>query len=253
MTDCRLRPVPHRPGRSARYAPLPTWRSLPSPPLRPSACLALHPAANPAPTHTGAFPSPFPTIVGHEGAGIVVSVGSAVRRVAPGDSVLLSFSSCQACAHCEEQHPAACATWTEHNFGRFRNAAVGSAPVAAGLAGETIAASFFGQSAFARHAVVMESSCVKVPAETDLKMLAPLGCGLQTGSVGMSRLFGSGRWRWPWRHADAAWWWRSQCGSRAQPAQARGQFVLRRLRPRRCGNRGPLRSRLPRCQDHHRR
>lgn len=136
---------------------------------------------SPLPSFPGAFPSPFPTIAGHEGAGTVLSIGSAVTRVQPGDSVLLSFSSCQACGHCADGHPAACATWTEHNFGRFRNDAVGTAPVVKSVGGEGIAASFFGQSAFARHAVVMESSCVRVPEGTDLKMLAPLGCGLQTG------------------------------------------------------------------------
>lgn len=40
---------------------------------------------------------------------------------------------------------------------------------------------FFGQSAFAKHAVVVENSVVKVPAGTDLVTLSPLGCGLQTG------------------------------------------------------------------------
>lgn len=133
----------------------------------------------------GAFPSPFPTVVGHEGAGIVVSVGSGVTRVSPGDSVLLSFSSCTACAHCKAGHPAGCTTWIEHNFGRHRNAAVKDTPVVTSLSGEPIAATFFGQSTFARHAVVLESSCVVVPNDTDLKLLAPLGCGLQTGAGGV--------------------------------------------------------------------
>jgi aryl-alcohol dehydrogenase len=42
--------------------------------------------------------------------------------------------------------------------------------------------SFFGQSAFAQHAIVNENSIVKVPSDTDLVSLAPLGCGLQTGA-----------------------------------------------------------------------
>lgn len=83
----------------------------------------------------------------------------------------------------DDGHPAGCETWIEHNFGRFRNASVQSTPVVKSTSGEPIAATFFGQSTFARHAVVMESSCVKVAPETDLEMLAPLGCGLQTGSV----------------------------------------------------------------------
>jgi len=47
---------------------------------------------------------------------------------------------------------------------------------------------FFGQSAFAQHAVVVENSVVKVPADTDLVMLSPLGCGLQTGAGALFNL-----------------------------------------------------------------
>lgn len=44
---------------------------------------------------SGAFPTAFPSIAGHEGSGVVLSVGSEVKRVKEGDHVLLSFSSCQ--------------------------------------------------------------------------------------------------------------------------------------------------------------
>ena len=47
---------------------------------------------------------------------------------------------------------------------------------------------FFGQSAFAQHAVVVENSVVKVPDDTDLVMLSPLGCGLQTGAGALLNL-----------------------------------------------------------------
>ena len=42
---------------------------------------------------------------------------------------------------------------------------------------------FFGQSALARHCLAVETSVVKVPKGLDLALLAPLGCGLQSGSV----------------------------------------------------------------------
>lgn len=48
--------------------------------------------------------------------------------------------------------------------------------------GTPLNGNFFGQSSFARHAIVHRSSLVKVPAETDLELFAPLGCGLQTGA-----------------------------------------------------------------------
>lgn len=44
----------------------------------------------------------------------------------------------------------------------------------------SIHGTFFGQSSFARHALVVESSVVKVPDDTDLVALCPLGCGMQT-------------------------------------------------------------------------
>lgn len=47
---------------------------------------------------------------------------------------------------------------------------------------------FFGQSAFAQFAVVVENSVVKVPNGTDLIMLSPLGCGLQTGAGALLNL-----------------------------------------------------------------
>lgn len=48
--------------------------------------------------------------------------------------------------------------------------------------GGDVHCNFFGQSSFGRHAIVSASSIVKVPAETNLKLYAPLGCGLQTGA-----------------------------------------------------------------------
>ncbi|GAA6058947.1 hypothetical protein JCM10212_002899 [Sporobolomyces blumeae] len=132
----------------------------------------------------GGIPSAFPSIQGHEGAGKVVAVGSEVGdELQVGDSVLLSFASCSSCDLCRSHRPAGCAEWVAHNFGRRRNKAVEDKPVATVLStGLRVKGSFFGQSSFARHAVVQASSCVKVPTETDLVLVSPLGCGLQTGA-----------------------------------------------------------------------
>ncbi len=45
---------------------------------------------------------PRPVVLGHEGAGVVEQVGSAVTKVAPGDHVVLSFSYCGHCRSCRE-------------------------------------------------------------------------------------------------------------------------------------------------------
>jgi len=127
----------------------------------------------------GAQPFPLPGVLGHEGAGVVEAVGSAVTSVAAGDRVLLSFTSCGGCANCRDGHPAYCATWLPANLLGGRRAD-GSATIT--RAGQPVGGHFFGQSSFARHAVVDERSVVKVAPDAPLDLLAPLGCGVQTGA-----------------------------------------------------------------------
>lgn len=127
----------------------------------------------------GGLPFPLPGVLGHEGAGVVEEVGSSVTRVQPGDQVLLSFTSCGRCSGCRSGHPAYCEAWLPLNLlGGAR--ADGSPTVSRG--GESLGGHFFGQSSFARHALVDERSLVKVPADAPLDLLAPLGCGVQTGA-----------------------------------------------------------------------
>ena len=57
----------------------------------------------------GTIPSPFPTVLGHEGAGIVEEVGEGVTNVSPGDHVILSFiPHCGECFHCVRDEPYLC-------------------------------------------------------------------------------------------------------------------------------------------------
>lgn len=126
----------------------------------------------------GGIPFALPGILGHEGAGVVLATGPGVTRVAPGDKVLLSYTSCGRCANCRGGHPAYCETWVPDNLivGARRD---GSPTVTRD--GTPIGGRFFGQSSFAAHAVADERSVVKVPADAPLELLAPLGCGVQTG------------------------------------------------------------------------
>jgi aryl-alcohol dehydrogenase len=127
----------------------------------------------------GALPFPLPGVLGHEGAGVVEAVGSAVTRVQPGDQVLLSFTSCGGCANCRDGHPAYCDTWLPANLiGGQRTD--GTSPVSRG--GDQIGGHFFGQSSFARHAIVDERSATAVGPDAPLDLLAPLGCGVMTGA-----------------------------------------------------------------------
>jgi aryl-alcohol dehydrogenase len=127
---------------------------------------------------SGGLPFPLPGVLGHEGAGIVEQVGADVTSVVPGDHVVLSFTSCGSCANCRDGHPAYCATWLPANLiGGARTD--GSATITRG--DEALGSHFFGQSSFARAAVADERSVVRVDPSLPLELLAPLGCGVQTG------------------------------------------------------------------------
>lgn len=126
----------------------------------------------------GHMPFPFPGVLGHEGSGTVVSVGTDVTTVAVGDQVAISFNSCNACPRCATGEPAYCHNFLEYNFGGARRD--GSSGLAA--AGTKVAANFFGQSSLATHALAHERNVVKLPPGAPLELVGPLGCGIQTGA-----------------------------------------------------------------------
>ncbi|MCX4854801.1 NAD(P)-dependent alcohol dehydrogenase [Streptomyces canus] len=127
---------------------------------------------------SGGLPFPLPGVLGHEGAGVVEAVGPAVTGVAPGDHVVLSFTSCGDCRNCDGGHPAYCATWLPLNLLGGRRAD-GTSTISRD--GEPLGGHFFGQSSFAERALVDERSLVKVDQDVPLESIAPLGCGVQTG------------------------------------------------------------------------
>ncbi|MCQ4122331.1 NAD(P)-dependent alcohol dehydrogenase [Rhodococcus tibetensis] len=126
----------------------------------------------------GIYPTPLPAVLGHEGAGIVEAVGSAIITVAPGDHVVLSAAYCGHCKNCRAGLVAYCENLMAEDFGGRRRDGSTS------LSSETgpISSHFFGQSAFATRANVVETSIIKVDPTVPLAALAPLGCGLQTGA-----------------------------------------------------------------------
>jgi aryl-alcohol dehydrogenase len=127
---------------------------------------------------TGGIPFKLPGILGHEGAGVVEQVGEGVTKVAPGDKVLLSFTSCGRCGSCRAGYPAYCDTWLTRNL--LSGLRDDGTPTVH-RDGVAIGAHFFGQSSFAGHALADERSVVKVGIDADLAVLAPLSCGVLTG------------------------------------------------------------------------
>lgn len=123
--------------------------------------------------------TPLPAVLGHEGAGVVERVGQAVSALQPGDHVVLSYHSCGHCKPCRSAHAAYCDNVWAANFAGARldgtnGLHVDSGPVPRGH--------FFGQSAFSTYALAHQRNTVKVPDDVPLDVMAPLGCGLQTGA-----------------------------------------------------------------------
>jgi aryl-alcohol dehydrogenase len=136
------------------------------------------------------LPLPLPYVLGHEGAGVVVEVGSAVTGISKGDHVVLTFGSCGACARCKDGHPAYCESAPLLNFAGRRG---DGSPTIHTASGDPVNASFFGQSSFATHAVSPARNAIVVPRNAPLRFLGPLGCGLTTGAGAVLNVLKPGR------------------------------------------------------------
>jgi aryl-alcohol dehydrogenase len=120
------------------------------------------------------LPVPLPAVLGHEGAGVVREVGSAVTHVAPGDRVAMTFDSCGECPACARARAVYCHRFFDYNFAAARQD--GSSAL------DGVHAHFFGQSSFATHSIARERNVVKIEDSIPLDLVAPMVCGIQTGA-----------------------------------------------------------------------
>lgn len=119
------------------------------------------------------LPIPPPVVLGHEGAGIVEEVGSAVHSVKPGDHVVLSWvENCGKCHYCVAGHDHLCDTG-------IRSSMAGQEAVFE-KDGVDIAR-MTGVASFAERTVVRATACVKIPEEIPLDRACLVGCGVMTG------------------------------------------------------------------------
>jgi aryl-alcohol dehydrogenase len=121
---------------------------------------------------------PTPVVLGHEGAGVVERVGSAVTTVAAGDHVAMSFASCGTCSLCLTGSPAYCRSFDAVNFTGRRP----DGTSALSRNGEPVNGHFLGQSSFADHVVAPARAVTRIDADIDLAHVGPFGCGFQTGA-----------------------------------------------------------------------
>jgi aryl-alcohol dehydrogenase len=130
-------------------------------------------------THKGGgWNTPKPIVLGHEGAGVVESVGEGVLHLQPGDHVVLSGSSCGLCPSCLDRHPSYCREVIPRSFGGQRM----DGTSALSQDGHKLHGHFFGQSSFATFAVVEARSAVRIAKDVPFEVAAPLGCGVITGA-----------------------------------------------------------------------
>jgi aryl-alcohol dehydrogenase len=125
------------------------------------------------------IPVPLPAVLGHEGAGVVLAVGAGVSKVAVGERVGLTFDSCGSCPCCLRAKPSYCHSFFEHNFAATR---AGDETSALSRGDEIVGGHFFGQSSFATASVARERNVVGIESHIPLDVVAPFGCGIQTGA-----------------------------------------------------------------------
>jgi S-(hydroxymethyl)glutathione dehydrogenase/alcohol dehydrogenase len=129
-------------------------------------------------TASGVDPSGYaPTVLGHEGAGVVERVGEGVTTLAPGDHVVTLFSpQCRECVHCLSPRTNLClAIREQQNRGYLPD---GTTRLS--RAGEAIR-HFMGTSTFAEYTVMPEIALASVSREAPFDRACLFACGLSTG------------------------------------------------------------------------
>jgi len=126
---------------------------------------------------TGATANPLPTVLGHEGAGVVESVGEGVDTVSEGDHVILSWlPACGRCFYCSRGRQVLCDVAMED---MFRGTLPGGALRLSQNGDPLYHYSYL--SAFAERCIVPEGCCVPIRADAPLEIAALVGCAVMTG------------------------------------------------------------------------
>jgi S-(hydroxymethyl)glutathione dehydrogenase / alcohol dehydrogenase len=118
----------------------------------------------------GTLRQQFPVVLGHEGSGTVVGLGSEVSGLSAGDHIVLNWSpSCGQCWFCTAGEPYLCVHGADGGAQPYATAS--GTPVYPGL----------GTAAFATETNVSADACIPLPADVPLEEAALLGCAVLTG------------------------------------------------------------------------
>jgi S-(hydroxymethyl)glutathione dehydrogenase / alcohol dehydrogenase len=127
---------------------------------------------------SGSLRYPLPMILGHEAAGIVEEVGSAVCDIRTGDHVILSWNPhCGHCFYCDRDLPILCETY------------LGEGPKGVHFDGQSKASLSMGENlthlmflgAFAEYCVLPAQQAIVVPRDIPFDRACLIGCGVMTG------------------------------------------------------------------------
>ena len=118
----------------------------------------------------GTIPFPTPVVLGHEGAGVVEAVGAGVRKVQPGDHVVLTtLGNCGQCDACDRGEPTHC----RDTFGRL--------PRPFTVGGEK-AFQFANAGVFTERTIVRDTQAVVIDKKVPFEAACLIGCAVVTGT-----------------------------------------------------------------------
>jgi len=124
------------------------------------------------------YPTKFPKVFGHEGAGIVRAVGVAVTKFKPGDHVVMAYPWCGECPNCRAHRQSYCL----HAFDLKMNGTRADGSILHSKNGKPVYSAFFQQSSFGNFTIANERFAVKVRNEASIEHVCALACGGQTGA-----------------------------------------------------------------------
>ncbi|XP_030627020.1 alcohol dehydrogenase 1-like [Chanos chanos] len=127
--------------------------------------------------YEGKHKAGFPAVLGHEGAGIVESVGPGVTEFKPGDKVIpLFISRCHECRFCKNPKSNQC----EYNWSSQKSAVMCDTDSRFTCRGKVIL-QFMGTSTFSEYTVMNQMAVAKIHDDARLDRVCLLGCGISTG------------------------------------------------------------------------